>query len=864
MKEVKVKVVAEGTAKASKDIGKVTKSTDKLKTAAKNTSKGMSGMAGNLTKGFGALRTAILNAVPALNAFKLSLISTGVGAIVVAMGSLITLFVKATNIGNKFAKEISTLGAITSKTNEELSGLSNQAKALGASTQFTAIEVVRLQTELAKLGFTIGDIKNATPAILDLAASLEIGLASAAELAGSVVRSFGLSTEDTKKVVDTLAKSTSISALNFEALRESLKMVAPTARATGVSLEETTALLAVLADNGLKGGVAGTGLAKTFIELSKKGITLDEAIDKVNNSSNGLNTALDLVGINGSKALNTLASNADKLKPLTEQLDKADDAARRLAERRLDNAAGDVTKLGSAWDGFMLSLEDGSGVFSKMYRGIIQATTAFITGLQMQIEFGGAAIRNFLAFFPKAFDASKEVLTGGFGTILSKIKIFSSKAILAFADIPIIGAAIDKEAVTENLIAAEEALADSQERMLKGIKGFGEAADTLSRTGILKTMVTLREEQAETTKLRTGADITEGEGTDPESTELTPAQLAEQERIKKYTAWKNSFDKQQADYEAETAEEKLKLEEERAIAALEALRPGEDDLAAQKEFEQQMLDLKTFYAEKERDLVLKTEAEKKAAKDALLEEFKVEEEEKSLEEEIAANEKAMADTLKELEEYELTEAEKLRITEFYEQKKADIIKKFNDQTNKDKLDKMNQGFDMVRKGLQATQSLTEGIFSITEALGKQDEKSKEKRAKKAFMVDKALKLSQAGMGVAQGMINAFSQTTDATPTQSLRTANGIMAGVVGLANMAKIASAKFDSNMNSDVSRMEDGGGSQDNAAPSFNLVQGTSDNALQNSIDNRNAQPIKAYVVSGDVTNAQALDREISDSSSI
>jgi len=316
MKDVKIKVITEGTKKASSDIKKVTKSTKDLDKQSTKTSNSTKGMASGLTKGFGALRTAILNAVPALNAFKMSLISTGVGAIVVAMGSLITLFVKATNLGNKFAKELSTLGAITSKTNEELAVLSNQAKELGASTQFTAIEVVQLQTELAKLGFTILDIKNATPAILDLAASLEIDLASAAELAGSVVRSFGLTTEDTKKVVDTLAKSTSISGLNFEALRESLKVVAPTARATGVSLEKTTSLLAVLADNGLKGSMAGTGLAKTFIELSKKGITLEQAIDMVKGSSNGLNTALELVGINGSKALNTLAASSDKLELL--------------------------------------------------------------------------------------------------------------------------------------------------------------------------------------------------------------------------------------------------------------------------------------------------------------------------------------------------------------------------------------------------------------------------------------------------------------------------------------------------------------------------------------------------------------------
>ena len=68
----------------------------------------------------------------------------------------------------------------------------------------------------------------------------------------------------------------------------------------------------------------------------------------------------------------------DKLKA---SLDNAEGSAKKLAETRLDNLAGDTTKLASAWEGFLLCLEDGEGIFSGILRGIVQATTALLNFL---------------------------------------------------------------------------------------------------------------------------------------------------------------------------------------------------------------------------------------------------------------------------------------------------------------------------------------------------------------------------------------------------------------------------------------------------------------------------------------------------
>ena len=357
--------------KATPAVKKIDKSLKDTGKQAKKTGEEMNSAIGNVSPRIGGLINQVKNIG---TSFKALAVGAGVGAIA-AVGSL---FVMATKKGAEFAKQMSTLKAVSGATDIEMSKLSNSAKDLGSSTQFTANEVGELQTEFAKMGFSTKQILASTEATLDLAASLEVGLAEAAMLAGSTVNSFGLEAKDTQKVVDILAKSTSESALDFSSLTEAFKNVAPAAKATNRSVEETSALLAVLANNGIKGGRAGTQLSKAFVDLNKKGIPLNDALDKIKNSSNGLKTAMQLAGERGGKALLVLADKRPQIEALTKSFENSAGAAKEMAEVRLDNLAGDTTKLSSAWEGFLLAIEDGEGLFMSIARGVVQATTSLL------------------------------------------------------------------------------------------------------------------------------------------------------------------------------------------------------------------------------------------------------------------------------------------------------------------------------------------------------------------------------------------------------------------------------------------------------------------------------------------------------
>ena len=100
---------------------------------------------------------------------------------------------------------MTNLSAITGKTTAEIAPLKQQALDLGATTQNTAAEIAELQLELAKLGFTAEDIMASTGGIQKFATATGADIPSAAKLAGSALRAFGLDASEMDRVVGCFA-----------------------------------------------------------------------------------------------------------------------------------------------------------------------------------------------------------------------------------------------------------------------------------------------------------------------------------------------------------------------------------------------------------------------------------------------------------------------------------------------------------------------------------------------------------------------------------------------------------------------------------------------------------------------------------
>ena len=461
------------TSKKVKELGKTTNQ------VSKTGAKGFKDLGGAMNM----LPGPIGRVVTSFQTLKVAMISSGIGAIVVAAGALGALFVTAAKKGAEFGKAMSGLKAVTGATDEEMKALSQSAKELGSSTAFTATQVAELQTEYAKLGKSTPEILAATEATLNLAAALDVGLSEAASLAGSTINAFGLQADDTRRVADVLAASTTNAGLEFSSLVESLKVAAPAARGTGVELEETVAMLGVLADNSIKGSRAGTGLSRMLSELKKQGITLQEAFDKVNSSTDGYITATDLAKEAGGKILFTLAKNKESIGDLKTELEGASEAfeglgaAAFVAETRLDNLDGDLTKLDSAWEGFLLNIEDGEGILNKGARVVVKYATAVVGAWTDITQFASAVINENISTIKEGSKFLLDFVQFIAGSLALKIETAFIQIKEAAADVPIIGKGIKKEELQKRRKEIAEEFDILRENVGKSAQAFRDYED---------------------------------------------------------------------------------------------------------------------------------------------------------------------------------------------------------------------------------------------------------------------------------------------------------------------------------------------------------------------------------------------------
>lgn len=365
--------------------GEITQLDKKLKDVDKSVGQSQRNV-GNYTSAWGRLGGVLRSGLGFL----------GITAGIAGVASLIT---SSISIFRDFEAANSKLQSVLGATKDEMAALSQQAKDLGASTAFTASQVTELQTEFAKLGFPTNEILNMTESTLAASAAMGSQLGEQAALTGATLKAFGLTSKDAARVNDVLAKSTARSALDFSKLNNSMSTIAPVAKALGFGLEDTVALLGNLSDSGFDASTAATAtrnimlnlanssgkLAKRLKEPVKDLPSLIKGLKQLKSEGIDLAGALELTDVRSVAAFNTFIDGTESLEKLSGELKNAKGAAQEMADVMLDNLSGDITIAQSAWEGFILSLEDGNGALSNMFRGVVQGFTAFL-GILTKVE----------------------------------------------------------------------------------------------------------------------------------------------------------------------------------------------------------------------------------------------------------------------------------------------------------------------------------------------------------------------------------------------------------------------------------------------------------------------------------------------
>lgn len=361
--------------------------------------------------------------------------------------------------------QMSTVKAISNATTEDMTRLTDMAKHMGATTQFTAVEAGKALEYMAMAGWKTDQMLGGLPGIMNLAAASGEDLGQVSDIVTDALTAFNMTADQSGRFADVLAQASSNANTNVSMMGATFQKVAPVAGTLGYSVEDMSLGIGLMANASVKAETAGTSLKTALANMAKPtkqmqaymdkyGISLTnadgsmktfrEVIDNLRSSLGGLSktektaAATAIFGKESFAGMLAIvnASDAD-FKKVSDAVNNAAGAAERMAAIKLDNLEGDVTLLKSATDGLQTAIGD---ALLPTFRAGTQQLTKFVSNLTEFINANPELVRTIvkvtaglLAFKAAALTAKLGFLElkGGVLTIQKVMALFKGKTALA-------------------------------------------------------------------------------------------------------------------------------------------------------------------------------------------------------------------------------------------------------------------------------------------------------------------------------------------------------------------------------------------------------------------------------------------------
>ena len=296
-----------------------------------------------------------------LKSFNVLLTATFAGVGLLA----VTRFAKSiVSIGTEFQHSMLIVKGVTRATGKQFVELTDLAKKLGETTEWTANQAAGGLKFLGMAGLGAERSLEALPGMLDLATAGAIELATAADIATNAMTAMQIPVEELNRVNDVFIGTITRSNTNMEMMAESFKYSAPLAKAYGVSIETLAAMIGTLGNAGIQGSMAGTQLAFAFQKTQKvfeklgidgAGKSFVDALKAARDAGWGATEMMQAFGMRGGRAALVLKDLVPMVEDLEGKLKNSEGEAKKLAETMRSSTKTAFIELKSAIEGIAIS-----------------------------------------------------------------------------------------------------------------------------------------------------------------------------------------------------------------------------------------------------------------------------------------------------------------------------------------------------------------------------------------------------------------------------------------------------------------------------------------------------------------------------
>ena len=269
------------------------------------------------------------------------------------------------------------LNSTTEKLGESSKGW---AKQYGISTA----SINEGMQEIIKKGFDANQTVAAMPSILDAAKASGDDFNVVMNASTNILRQFGLDAKDTGRVTDSLTYVANKTSAGFSDMGLAMEYIGPVAHSLGMSVEETSAAIGLLSDNGISGEKAGTALRGALSKLLKPSksnakamrelgfsveefqsgsLKLPDIIDRIKESTKGWTEAerssaiARAFGVEAQTGMNALINQGgDALRNLTKETENARGYTKKLSNELSKSSKNGVERFKSSLEVLQINI----------------------------------------------------------------------------------------------------------------------------------------------------------------------------------------------------------------------------------------------------------------------------------------------------------------------------------------------------------------------------------------------------------------------------------------------------------------------------------------------------------------------------
>lgn len=269
-----------------------------------------------------------------------------------------------------FDDKLKIVQATTRATGVEFQRLTDLTRQLGRETSFTAHEVASGMVQLGRAGFKPHEIEETLKHFLNLSRATATELPRAVDIATATLRGFNMESSQAQDIADVLTATANSSAQTLDDLGDSFKYIIPLANTASLSLRDAAKATAMLANLGIKGTMAATGMRNILLRMSLPNIqeiyrkelgvevinqqtgalrtfseVMDDVAKAIKNISGAKRLAIfrDLFGLYGLASGAALSSGVD-FSDMFERIDNSIGEAQRVADK-MDEGIGGAIRL---------------------------------------------------------------------------------------------------------------------------------------------------------------------------------------------------------------------------------------------------------------------------------------------------------------------------------------------------------------------------------------------------------------------------------------------------------------------------------------------------------------------------------------